>query len=97
WLLLNCGSQLLDRVPALERVPNGSHLGKLLRQGCIEDATESSTPFRLDPRRGPTGLHRTQFRNPNRKSRKREKGKRSETKCVLSRDEVGAAKVIHKL
>src|SRR5215831_14854270 len=36
------------------------------------------------PRRGPTGLHRTQFRNPNRKSRKREKEKRSEAKCFLS-------------
>src|SRR5262249_42279154 len=37
------------------------------------------------PRRGPTGLHRTQFRNSNRKSRKREERKRSEAECLLSR------------
>src|SRR5262249_20215578 len=52
---------------------------------CVEDAQRLRLPSAPSPRRGPTGLHRTQFRNPNRKSRKREKGKRSEAKCFLSR------------
>src|SRR5215813_6708699 len=41
---------------------------------CVEDAQRLRLPSSPSPRRGPTGLHRTQFRNPNRKSRKREKG-----------------------
>src|SRR5262249_11940444 len=42
----------------------------------VADARRTPTPIRPFHRRGPTGLHRTQFRNPNRKSRKREKGKK---------------------
>src|SRR5262249_33293700 len=52
---------------------------------CVADAQRLRLPSAPSFRRGPTGLHRTQFRNPNRKSRKREKGKRSEAKCFLSR------------
>src|SRR5262249_3177980 len=50
---------------------------------CVEDAQRLRLPSAPSPRRGPTGLHRTQFRNPNRKSRKREKGKRSEAECFF--------------
>src|SRR5215510_11205743 len=52
---------------------------------CVENGQRLRLPSAPSPRRGPTGLHRTQFRNPNRKSRKREKGKRSEAECFLSR------------
>src|SRR5215831_15963590 len=50
---------------------------------CVEDAQRLRLPSSPSPRRGSTGLHRTQFRNPNRKSRKREKGKRSEAECFF--------------
>jgi hypothetical protein len=43
---------------------------------CVEDAQRLRLPSAPSPRRGPTGLHRTQFRNPNRKSRKKEKGEK---------------------
>ena len=39
----------------------------------IEEAKRFRLPSAPSHRRGPTGLHRTQFRNPNRKGRKREK------------------------
>src|SRR5499427_6771301 len=64
---------------------------------CVEDAQRLRLPSSPSPRREPTGLHRTQFRNPNRKSDREKREKRSEAKCFLfARDEIGTAKAIHK-
>src|SRR5215813_6073120 len=52
---------------------------------CVEDAQRLRLPSAPSHRRGPTGLHRTQFRNPNRKSDREKREKRSEAKCFLSR------------
>src|SRR5262249_442499 len=63
--------------------PSLSALGSHCRiPGVVEDGQRLRLPSASSPRRGPTGLHRTQFRNLNRKSRKREK--RKEAKCFLS-------------
>src|SRR5262245_1181875 len=65
---------------------------------CVEDAQRLRLPSSPSPRRGPTGLHWTQFRNPNRKSRKREKGKKIGGQMLsFARDEVGIAKAMHNL
>src|SRR5215471_20946064 len=59
---------------------------------CVEDAQRLRLPSAPFHRRGPTGLHRTQFRNPNRKSRKREtKTKIRGQMLSFARDEVGTA------
>src|SRR5262245_27027118 len=63
---------------------------------CVENGQRLRLPSAPFPQRGPTGLHRTQFRNPNRKSRKREKGKKiGDQMLSFARDEVGIAKAMH--
>jgi len=63
---------------------------------CVEDAQRLRPPSAPSPRQGPTGLHRTQFRNPNRKSRKKEKAEKIGSQMLsFARHEIGTAKAIH--
>src|SRR5215813_6718322 len=79
-------SRISDSILTTDRGPSSQLSGPIAGfLACVEDAQRLRLPSAPSPRRGPTGLHRTQFRNPNRKSRKREKGKRSEAECFLSR------------
>src|SRR5262245_33490310 len=74
--------------------PSSRHSGPITGfLACVEGAPRLRLPSAPFHRRGPTGLHRTQFRNPNRKSRKREKKTKIRGQMPpFARDEVGTAK-----